>query len=91
MKKFLVLAIILGLGTIVFCYENNNTDNSNVSETKSVEDEYLNWSDDPSQAVYNAEQESYVEQNYGSTSSMEYLNRADSDEYSGGSDFARNY
>lgn len=46
---------------------------------------------DPSEAIYNAEQEREIYDNYGSSASMEYLNRGDANSYNGGSDFDRNY
>ena len=46
---------------------------------------------DPSEAIYNAEQGREIYDNYGSSESMEYLNRGDANYYNGGSDFDRNY
>ena len=86
--KIIILFLLIFVGCIGFCDEHA------IYNTPSLYQEYqhyLNWHDDPSLSVYEAEQENYIEQNYGSSESMEYLNRADSDSYWGGSDFDRNY
>ena len=62
-----------------------------IEETYSDYYDDENYSKDPSQAIYDATQEQYIYDNYGSSASMDYLNRADSGSYSGGSDFDRNY
>jgi hypothetical protein len=94
MKKIAVLIFIL-FGMSVLAYEvYDNIDKSAVGKMKNVpidKLDYDNYLDDPSESVYESEQEQYVYKNYGSTESGEYLNRGDAANYNGGSDFDRNY
>lgn len=97
MKKILILILIF-LGLSSFAEVNNTSDSVSVTNdyfyqknTEATGLDYDNYIDDPSQAVYNATQNQYIYDNYGSSASMEYLNRGDAGNYNGGSDFDRNY
>lgn len=97
MKKILILILIF-LGLSSFAEVNNTSDSVSVTNdyfyqknTEATGLDYDNYIDDPSQAVYNATKNQYIYDNYGSSASMEYLNRGDAGNYSGGSDFDRNY
>lgn len=90
MKKLLILSLIILLGNIAFS-ENVEVSNDYFDEDYTKGLDYDNYIKDPSQAIYNETQDLYIFENYGSSASMEYLNRGDAGSYSGGSDFDRNY
>lgn len=90
MKKILILTLIVLLGNVAFS-ENVEVSNDYFDQDYVKGLDYDNYIGDPSQAIYNETQETYIYDNYGSTESMEYLNRGDAGNYNGGSDFDRNY
>ena len=90
MKKLILFFIVL-LSSPAF---------SSTAEENYLNLEHHSWSsnpqyqiyrEDPSQYVFESELDSYIYNNYGSTESMDYLNRGDADSYNGGSEFDRNY
>ena len=102
-KTFIITFIILFIGScsiIGICTFAQNTNSfANTPVTVSTDyfyqDEdsldYDNYINDPSQEIYNSTQNQYIYDNYGSSASMEYLNRGDAANYNGGGDFDRNY
>lgn len=79
--------------SVFICYAQQSENTAQNSAIYYEPDTYLydKYLKDPSEAVYNEEQNRDIYNNYGSSESMEYLNRGDADYYNGGSDFDRNY
>lgn len=93
MKRFLIISLVMtGLitmaeeVTVTNDYFYDDYDNQTNASTT-----YERYKADPSQAVYDGALSQYIYDNYGSSESMDFLNRGDAGSYNGGSDFDRNY
>jgi len=84
MKKLVVILVFLAFGCSV------SAEDTNVSSDYFNDLYFYDYRVEPSQAIFEAEQNNYIEENFGSSASYEYLNSPDDNSW-GGNDFDRNY